>query len=134
MVPQDSRHIKEISVKQQTYLSAAILKNNSQYEGSKLYTSDSAIKTLPSGVFCLKISMSYTFMTPYTLTSCLLELTKSFASLAGTIVVPNDDSSDSEDLDLGMQSPRETSMEIPQDEVYSGKKILSLCRSTYERF
>lgn len=36
------------------------------------------------------------------------------------IIVPNDDSSDSEDLDLRAQTPRETSMEIPQDEVHKG--------------
>ena len=42
------------------------------------------------------------------------------------IVIPNDDSSDSEDLDLNVQTPRETSMEIPQEEVYKGISALVL--------
>lgn len=37
--------------------------------------------------------------------------------------MPNDDSSDSEDLDLRAQTPRETSMEIPQDEVHKGNGL-----------
>ena len=55
-------------------------------------------------------------------------------SIAGMIVVPNGDSSDSEDLDLSLQTPRETSMEIPQEEVYKGIKTLSLLQSRIQIF
>ena len=37
-----------------------------------------------------------------------------------TLAVGHDDSSDSEDLDLSLQTPRETSMEIPEGERFTG--------------